>query len=56
VITLLEATQIFKVSVPTVYRWIKQDSISYRYYDGMKVYDLDALQNAYEKRRSKAQA
>ena len=55
-ITLLEATKIFKVSVPTVYRWIKQDSITYRYYNGMKVYELDALQNAYEKRRSKAEA
>ena len=55
-ITLLEATKIFKVSVPTVYRWIKQDQIPFRYYDGTKVYNLDALQNAYENRRSKAKA
>lgn len=49
-LTLLEATKVFKVSVPTMYRWIKQDTIPYKIVDGTKHYNIDALQNAYEKR------
>jgi predicted site-specific integrase-resolvase len=50
VLTLLEATKVFKVSVPTMYRWIKQDIIPYKVVNGTKYYNIDALQNAYEKR------
>lgn len=50
VLTLLEATQVYKVSVPTMYRWIKQDAIPYKVMNGKKHYEIDALQNAYEKR------
>jgi hypothetical protein len=56
VLTLLEATKVFKVSVPTIYRWINQDSISYKVINGIKHYDIDTLQNAYEKRHMKAKS
>ena len=49
-LTLLEATKVFKVSVPTMYRWIKQDEIPYKVVAGKKYYNIDTLQNAYEKR------
>ena len=49
-LTLSEATKVFKVSVPTMYRWIKQDKIPHVVVNGKKHYDIDTLQNAYEKR------
>ena len=52
-LTLLEATRVFKVSVPTMYRWIKQDAIAHKLVNGKKHYDIDTLQNAYEKRHGK---
>jgi hypothetical protein len=36
-----------------MYRWIKQDKIAYKAINGKKYYDIDALQNAYEKRHLK---
>ena len=55
-LTLLEATKIFKVSIPTMYRWISQDRISYKVMNGIKHYDIDTLQNAYEKRHGKSKS
>ena len=49
-LTLEEAAQVFKVSKPTIYRWAKQDQVKYRFVNGIKYYDIDSLQNAYEKR------
>lgn len=49
-LTLQEATKLFRVSVPTMYRWIAQDHIGYKIINGVKHYDIDSLQNAYEKR------
>jgi excisionase family DNA binding protein len=56
VLTLAEATKLFKVSVPTVYRWVKQDGIPYKVIGGVKHYNIDTLQNAYEKRHEKAES
>jgi excisionase family DNA binding protein len=52
VLTLEEAAQVFKVSKPTIYRWAKQDKVKSRIVNGIKYYDIDGLQNAFEKRHS----
>jgi hypothetical protein len=38
-----------------MYRWIKQDEIPYKIIGGIKHYNIDTLQNAYEKRHAKVQ-
>jgi excisionase family DNA binding protein len=52
VLTIEEAAQIFKVSKPTIYRWAKQDKIKSRIVNGIRYYDIDGLQNAFEKRHT----
>lgn len=49
-LNLKEAMQIFKVSQATIYRWAKQDKIKSKIIGGARYYDIDDLQNAYEKR------
>lgn len=39
-----------------MYRWIKQDQIAYKIIGGVKHYEIDSLQNAYEKRHTEVQA
>jgi len=48
VLTLQEAAKLFKVSKPTIYRWVAQDEISYQIINGIKHFDIDELQNAYQ--------
>lgn len=50
-LTIKEASKMFKVSVPTIYRWILQDRISYKTELGQKFVDLEGLQKAYDSRR-----
>jgi DNA-binding transcriptional MerR regulator len=52
VLTIEEAAKLFKVSKPTIYRWIAQDEISYRIINDIKHFDIDQLQNAYQIRHS----
>ena len=49
-LTLKEAMKVFKVSQPTIYRWVKQDKIKSKIIGGARYYDIDDLQNAYQKR------
>ena len=39
-----------------MYRWISHDQIAYKVINGIKHYDIDTLQNAYEKRRGKSKS
>jgi predicted site-specific integrase-resolvase len=50
VLTLKEAIKVFKVSQATMYRWIKKDAIKCKIIGGLRYYDIDELQNAYQKR------
>lgn len=49
-LTFREAMKIFKVSQATLYRWIREDGIKAKDYWGQKMYDLDTLQDSYDKR------
>lgn len=49
-LTFREAMQIFRVSQATLYRWIREDNIPATEYYGQKMYDLDTLQDSYDKR------
>ncbi len=51
-LTLREAMGLFKISQATAYRWIKQDKIPSKVIGGARYYDIDKLQNAYEKRHA----
>jgi hypothetical protein len=51
-LTLKEAISIYKISQATMYRWIKQDKIPSKIIGGARYYDIDKLQNAYEKRHA----
>jgi excisionase family DNA binding protein len=50
VLTIDEAAKLFKVSKPTIYRWAQKDAIKTRIVDGVRYYDIDGLQSAFEKR------
>ena len=49
-LNLNEAMKLFKVSQATIYRWARQDKVRYKIIGGSRYYDIDDLQNAYEKR------
>ena len=51
-LTLKEAMRLYKISQATIYRWIKQDRIKSKMIGGAKYFDIDDLQNAYEKRHT----
>jgi predicted site-specific integrase-resolvase len=51
-LTFKEAMAIFKVSQATLYRWIREDGIKSKEYWGQKMYDLDTLQESFDKRRN----
>ena len=53
VITIDEAMKIFKVSRPTVYRWIKRYKIKSYTDGGIRYFDIDGLQNAHKLRHVK---
>ena len=52
-ITIDEAMKLFKVSRPTVYRWIKHYTVRSKVIDGVRYFDIDGLQNAFQTRRGK---
>jgi len=52
-LTIEEAMKLFKVSRPTVYRWIKHHGVKSKIIDGVRYFDIDGLQNAHESRRAK---
>jgi len=52
-INAYDAALIYKVSQATIYRWVKNDKITPIPHDGKFYYEVDALQNAYEKRNNK---
>ena len=52
-ITINEAMKLFKVSRPTVYRWIKNYAIKSQSIDGVRYFDIDGLQHAYKLRHVK---
>lgn len=47
-ITIDEAMKLFKVSRPTVYRWIQRYKIKSYSDGGVRYFDIDGLQNAYK--------
>ena len=49
-ISVEEATRIYKVSTATVYRWAKEDKLWFVKLDGKKHFDLDTLQRAFNSR------
>lgn len=49
-LTIKEAARLYKVSIPTIYRWIQQDKITKQVQLGVVYYSVDALQKAYESR------
>lgn len=51
-LTIKEAIRLYKVSQATLYRWIKQDGIKSKMIGGARYFDIDDLQNAYEKRHT----
>ena len=52
-ITIDEAMKLFKVSRPTIYRWIKHYGIKAKSIDGVRYFDIDGLQHAHESRHGK---
>lgn len=52
-LTIEEASKFFKVSLQTIYRWIREDKIKVKYELGYRFVDLDDLQNAYDSRHKK---
>lgn len=52
-VTIEEAAHLFKVSKPTVYRWVKHYAIKSRIVDGVRYLDIDGLQHAYESLHSR---
>jgi excisionase family DNA binding protein len=49
-ISVEEATRIYKVSTATVYRWAKEDKLWFVKLNGKKHFDLDTLQRAFNSR------
>jgi excisionase family DNA binding protein len=52
-VTIDEAMKLFKVSRPTVYRWIKRYAVKSYYDNGVRYFDIDGLQHAYKLRHVK---
>lgn len=52
-LTINEAMKLFKVSRPTIYRWIRDYKVKSRTIDGVRYFDIDGLQHAYELRHVK---
>ena len=52
-LTIDEAMKIFKVSRPTIYRWIKHYAVKSKSIDGVRYFDIDGLQHAHESRHGK---
>ena len=49
-LTIEEASKFFRVSLQTIYRWIREDEIKVKYELGYRFVSVDDLQNAYDKR------
>lgn len=49
-LTFREAMRLFKISQATLYRWIREDKIARVEYNGEKMYPIDTLWQAYDKR------
>ena len=49
-LTIEEASKFFRVSLQTIYRWIREDEIKVKYELGYRFVNVDDLQNAYDKR------
>jgi len=47
-ISVVQASLLYKVTTRTIYKWIQEDGIKSENH----LYDLDALQKAYERRRA----
>jgi DNA-binding transcriptional MerR regulator len=52
-LTIDEAMKIFKVSRPTIYRWVKHYAVKSKSLDGVRYFDIDGLQHAHESRHTK---
>jgi len=52
-LTIDEAMKLFKVSRPTIYRWIKHYGVKSKVINGVRYFDIDGLQNAHESRHAK---
>lgn len=52
-LTIEEASKFFRVSLQTIYRWIREDNIKVKYELGYRFVDVDDLQNAYDLRHNK---
>jgi pyruvate,water dikinase len=49
---IIEAAKMYRVSLQTVYRWIREDGIKVKYELGYRFIDVDGLENAYNKRHN----
>lgn len=49
-LTIEEASKFFRVSLQTIYRWIREDNIKVKYELGYRFVDVDDLQNAHDSR------
>ena len=49
-LTIEEAAKFFRVSLQTIYRWIREDGIKVKYELGYRFVDVDDMQNAHDLR------
>lgn len=49
-LTIEEAAKFFRVSLQTIYRWIREDGIKVKYELGYRFVQIDDLQNAHDLR------
>lgn len=49
-LTIEEAAKFFRVSLQTIYRWIREDGIKIKYELGYRFVQIDDLQNAHDSR------
>lgn len=49
-LTIEEAAKYFRVSLQTIYRWIREDQIKVKYELGYRFVSLDALQKSHDLR------
>jgi hypothetical protein len=47
-VSVVQAAMVYKVTNRTILRWVKEDGLQHERH----LYDLDALQKAYDKRRA----
>ena len=51
-LTVEEAAKMYRVSLQTIYRWVREDNIKVKYELGYRFIDVDGLENAYNSRHN----